>query len=363
MVEESACVEHQPKPKRRWPWIVGSICLIVAVFCGVYASRFQRLQKDPLSPFQTPTPSLETPEAGAMTEEKASQLETTGRPTPTPLPTPALKDVLGSNTLSIVLMGVDSDQEREKKGRGWRSDTIAILVIDVETPSFRILSIPRDTRAKVRRLNEKGKVIGQQYNKINAAFHYGGGPEKLGHENLIYALNQLLFDSQEDAWALHYYASIDMEGVAPFTDAVGGVPITLAYDMPGFGKKGETITLQGEQAQKFVRLRHGVTGGSDLGRISRQQDFVQAFTARVRSLGVKKVVLSLWQTVEQYVHTNLSLEQILVLGDLLSKLDMEQATFDILPGKCKTIDSRSYYVPNSEKMRQLVLTIWGAQQA
>ncbi len=345
-------MEKPVKPRLRWPWIAGCLFLAIGIASGAYALRVRELRRNPLSAFQTPAPTSTPAPKPENTPEILSEADVSKN---TPSPAFAAK----TNQISIVLLGVDSDEEREKKGRGYRSDTIAILVLDLNAPSCRVISVPRDTRVKVRRLNSHGKVIARQYNKINSAFHYGGGPTGKGHENLLFSLNELFFGDQDSPAAFSYYASIDMEGIAPFTDAVGGVPVTLTYDVPGFGKKGETISLTGEQAQSFVRLRHGITGGSDLGRIGRQQAFVKGFAARIKQMGAKKAVLNLWKSLSTYVHTNLSLDQILVLADALSRLDLANAAFEIVPGKCRTIDSRIYYVSDSGKLEKLTEEVWG----
>lgn len=322
---------------------------------GVY-SYWQGLRSDPLKAFNTPPPAATTTPAPA--ERKVTQfvpltLETTPDPTPPPA------QVLGASTINIVLMGLDSNDEREQKGMGYRSDTIAVLVIDVDTPSCTVISVPRDTRARVRKLTSSGKPVGTQYNKINSAFQFGGGPDKNGHENLLHSLSELLFDGLDSEVNLGYYASIDMDSIEKFADAVDGVTITLPYDISGYGKKGEEITLRGEIARKFVRLRHGITGGSDIGRIGRQQLFIRAFAKRVQEMGAKEALPALFSALSSECNTNLSLTQIAVLGDLLSRLKLGEVEFITLPGKCKTIDGRSYYVPDTSKIKELSITLWG----
>lgn len=345
-----------PGGRRRRGMLITLVALLL-LFIGVGAvARLHALRADPLRAFTTPVPQqAQTPLAAPPPEATFLPAALMSLPTPTPVPS----RVLGGDTINIVLMGLDSDTDREAAGRGWRSDTIAVLVIDVNAPACKVLSVPRDTRARVKRLNDDGEVLGTQYNKINSAFHYGGGPEAYGHENLIAALERLLFDGLESDFHLNYYASINMDGISAFADAVDGVPVTLGYDVPGFGEEGETIVLLGDQARAFVRLRHGITSGSDIGRIARQQAFIRAFASRVQDMGAREAVPRLWGALESYVHTNLNITQILILGDVLSRLSLQDVEFVTLPGRCKTIDGRSYFVPNTDKVRALALDLWG----
>lgn len=330
------------------------------VFFGVGAAvSVQELQSDPHRAFITPAPTAQqqtselqpgkTPDA-VTTPDAADVLLSAAQPAPTPGHT-------ARDTISIVLMGIDSDTEREEKGRGYRSDTIGILSIEPESKTCTLLSVPRDTRVRVQRRNSLGKVIGEQYNKINAAYHLGGGPDGYGAENLLYALEHLL-----DGVSLPYYVSIDMDAIAPFADAVGGVPVTLEYDVPGFGEKGEEILLEGDRARAFVRLRHGVTGGSDIGRIGRQQQFILSFARRVKEMGIGAIP-KLYSTLRAHVKTNLGLDQILALGQMLVNTSLEDASLEVLPGKCKTISGKSYYVPNATKVTQMVEALFGANQS
>jgi LCP family protein required for cell wall assembly len=95
-----------------------------------------------------------------------------------------------------------------------------------------------------------------------------------------------------------YAASISFDGVAAISDAVGGVTVCVAnsIDDPYTGlmlSAGEH-TIQGAVALAFVRTRHGVGDGSDLGRISNQQVFLSALARTIESEGVLKNPLQLY---------------------------------------------------------------------
>ncbi len=349
------------KPSKNQKPIVspGIFVLMAALIIGAAAyTRLRSLHTEPLRAFATPTPAATAAPTPRPQSYLVAPIRLSQDANPAPK-TPPPAQVLGNSTINIVLLGLDSDTEREEAGRGWRSDTIAVLVVDVEKPACTVINVPRDTRARMQKLNSAGKVVSRQYNKINAAFQFGGGPEKKGHENVIAALEDLLFDGLRSEVNMGFYCSIDMDGIARFADAVEGVPITLEYDVPGFGKKGERIVLAGENARKFVRLRHGITGGSDIGRIGRQQVFIRAFAERVQEMGAAEAVPKLWASLSQYTRTNLNASQVIVLGDLLSRLDLNETEFITLPGRCKTIEGKSYYVPDREEIRELALRLWG----
>jgi len=85
-----------------------------------------------------------------------------------------------------------------------------------------------------------------------------------------------------------YAGLITFNGVIGMSNAVGGVPVCVdgpindkytGLNLPAAGE----YTLQGVDALAFLRTRHGVGDGSDLGRISSQQVFLSSLVRTVKS--------------------------------------------------------------------------------
>jgi LCP family protein required for cell wall assembly len=95
-----------------------------------------------------------------------------------------------------------------------------------------------------------------------------------------------------------YAASISFDGVAAMSDAVGGVTVCVASPIrdpfTGLDLPAGANTIQGWQALAFLRTRHGVGDGSDLGRISNQQVFLSALARTAKSDGVLTNPLKLY---------------------------------------------------------------------
>ncbi len=335
--------------KTLWLWsIIGASLIIGSLFMGSWAERVFEVSEEPKRAFVTdaPAPTQSTSSIPAALENSL------------PSATPTLPD----EKVNIVFLGVDTDEERAAAGNSYRTDTIVVLAANLSTGEAELLSIPRDTRVKVQKLNDTGKVTAEQYNRINSAFYYGGGYDGHGYENTLLAVNNLLFPEDGSDSSITYYVSIDMDGIAPFVEAVGGVPITLPYDVEGFGSEGETITITAENAESFVRLRHGITGGSDLGRIGRQQAFIMAFADKVKDMGATSALFKLLPSVQTYMNTNLTMNQMVAFAEFLSKADLTSLTLHSLPGKCRTIDGRSYFIADEDGLNNLVSSIWGVEE-
>lgn len=150
---------------------------------------------------------------------------------------------------------------------GRRSDTIMVLRRDKLLGTAALLSIPRDLWVPMASTGKK--------NRINSA--YQNGPAEL-----IATVQMAL------GLPIHHYIEIDFQGFKAVVDAVGGV--TMCFLSPTRDTHtGLNITepgcplLDGVQALAFARSRYfesfidgewQIDGTADLGRIRRQQVFV-----------------------------------------------------------------------------------------
>ena len=126
----------------------------------------------------------------------------------------------------VLIMGVDI-----RKDDVGRSDTLMIATIDPRLDQATLLSIPRDTRVKIR---------GRGYDKINAAFAYGG--VELAESTVE---NFLGID-------IDHYVLINTRSFVKIIDAIGGVDIDVEkrmfYEDPWDDDGGLVIDLYpGEQ--------------------------------------------------------------------------------------------------------------------
>ncbi len=89
-----------------------------------------------------------------------------------------------------------------------------------------------------------------------------------------------------------FAAQISFAGVTAMSDAVGGVTVCVAspindlYTNPPLHLAAGEHTIVGGEALSFLRSRHGVGDGSDLGRISNQQVFLGALARKVEGGGM-----------------------------------------------------------------------------
>ncbi|MEW2727150.1 LCP family protein [Streptomyces albidoflavus] len=202
---------------------------------------------------------------------------------------------LGQNVLVI---GSDSRSgENSSLGGGegevGRSDTAFLLHVYADGKHAVAVSIPRDTLVEIPacKLPDGSWTEPRRQAMFNAAFSVGETPEgnPACTQNTVEKLTGLRVD---------HTVVVDFQGFAALTEAVGGVRICLPADIhqgdldPNRATPGKRVfrkgvqEVQGQAALDYVRLRHGVGDGSDIGRIKRQQAFVGALVKKVREDGL-----------------------------------------------------------------------------
>ena len=102
---------------------------------------------------------------------------------------------------------------------------------------------------------------------------------------------------------IQFAASVTFGGVIEITNAIGGVDVCLATGIKdkytGLDMTAGTHTVKGLEALQFLRTRHGVGDGSDLGRIGNQQQYMSSLVRKLISsetLGNVPMMLKLANT-------------------------------------------------------------------
>jgi len=213
----------------------------------------------------------------------------------------------GDGAQNFLIVGTDSFAE----GREFdvRADTIMVLRLDPSSERAALLSLPRDLYLPI--AGQDGSA------RINSAIQGGPGA---------------LIETIDDALGVpvNHYVEIDFAGFEDLVDAVGGVPVFFpepVRDQRSFLSvpvAGCTI-LDPQQALAFVRSRAyeverdggwQVDGSGDLGRISRQQDFIRRVLERAIQRGARKPA-ALRDLVE-IGFDRLTVDDTLALGDVLA---------------------------------------------
>ena len=246
---------------------------------------------------------------------------------------PTTEDLKGA--INILLVGSDTRQGQAGvfgHDRSVLADVIILVHISKDRKNVVAMSFPRDLMVPWPSCPDpKGgsPYLAQAMGQINATISNGGpGCTLLTVEKLT-------------GLKIPYLAMVNFQGVIDMSDAIGGVEVCLSrpiqdkytfLNLP----KGKNV-LQGMKALQFLRTRHGVGDGSDLGRISNQQVFLTSLMRKIKNGGVLTNPIQLYSLANAAAR-NMTLSSSLsdvgtmvAIASSLKNVDLDKITFVQVP--------------------------------
>lgn len=254
---------------------------------------------------------------------------------------------IGSNPISILLMGVERYSTGDKDGR---ADTQIVMTLNPNTNEMAMVTIPRDTRVNIENAGEYSGI-----HKINSAYTYGSitgyGAEKLQVETIEKLLNI----------PIDKFVAIDFDGFRDIIDAIGGVNIDIKegfwekniynndekiYFTPGQDK------LNGEEALAFVRMRLRDVNLT-YSRDERQRQLIEALIKQFISAGTIFKVDKITSILGENIDTDLSAEEIYILQQQYSKINKSTIKTILIGGQDQYVNGSSYFIPEESGIEEV----------
>jgi LCP family protein required for cell wall assembly len=278
-------------------------------------------------------------------------------------PEQALPSWDGGSRVTLLFIGLDERDWETGQGAP-RSDTMILFTIDPISKTAGMLSIPRDMWVN---------IPGFGYSRINTAYSSGEG-NKLpggGPGLAVKTVEQFI------GVPIQYYAQVDFLAFEEAIDAMGGL-----YLCPG-----ERITIDPIGPKPPVKMgpncqyywgyevlgyaRNRKTEGGDVDRANRQQKVVMALVDQVFSPQNFPTMVSkapkIYEEAESGLRTNLSFDDALKLGVLLSQVPKENIKRGVIDYTMITLDNvtlagqnASIFKPIPDKIRVLRDEIFSA---
>ncbi|TDD70340.1 LytR family transcriptional regulator [Actinomadura darangshiensis] len=244
--------------------------------------------------------------------------------------------------MTILVAGVDrregltkEQQKAAKLGHfeGERSDTMLLVHVSRDHDSVSVVSLPRDSYVTIPSHKSngsegaKGARVSARPGKLTWAYQFGG-PDL--------AVSTV---KQATGVSIDHYVEVNFYGFVHMVDALGGVDVCTeqAVDDKKSGLKlpAGTSHIDGLKALAFARARYSLTGGTDLGRIDRQQQFMASMLKQALS------TKTLTDPVKSTKFLNASLKSLRVdekladdlpkLADQMKNLSTDDLTFAKVP--------------------------------
>jgi LCP family protein required for cell wall assembly len=256
---------------------------------------------------------------------------------------------------NMVLAGLDTCEDAYKDYFGPRcsgsdsggtlNDVNLLVHVSEEPRRITVVSFPRDLMIPIPECtDEDGDVhSGMSKQPLNVAYSDAG-------LNCVVQTISKLTDQE-----VQFAASVTFGGVIEITNAIGGVDVCLATPIKdrytNLDLAAGTHTLQGIEALQFLRTRHGVGDGSDLGRIGNQQQYMSSLARKMISgevLGNVPVMLKLANTGLKNLETSTSLAdpmKIVQIALAVKSVPFEDIVFVQYPTSTDS-DNPNKVVPN-----------------
>ena len=270
---------------------------------------------------------------------------TTATATVEPSPTVALNEELLNRRFTVLLVGLDLNEERRAPGVVGNTDALMVASVSADQSQVILVSLPRDTV-------DIPLTDGTTWSpKINALFAERGIDELVGAMETLYGV------------PIDGYVTIEMDDFATLVNAVDGVtvnpPEPLSDPPLGLDLQPGEQELDASTVLSYVRTRID----QDYGRMGRQQEVITALVARLVDPDTDVDLSELLEGLD-------SLETDLPLGDLPTLIEIARRTQDasvervlvqppdMIVQEGDLGDGRGYVlVPNVEAIRAAVIAL------
>ena len=228
-----------------------------------------------------------------------------------------------SGTVNVLVVGLDNVDG------GSRTDAIALAIFDADNKAVRVASIPRDSRVQ---------IPGRGWDKINHAYVYGGMNLL---KNTVVNLTGM---------AINYFVMVNYKSFPRIIDLIGGVDIYVEKRLKYTDYSGKLFIdiskgqqhMDGRTALGYVRFRHDPLG--DIGRVQRQQKFMDIVLAKLKSPAILPRIPALIDEVIAAVDTDLTPLEALKLMQFANALPPDRIRMFMAPGKAGYSGNLSYWI-------------------
>ena len=241
------------------------------------------------------------------------------------------------------------------------TDVIMLVNFNMTESRVTITQFPRDTYVSGNIATNKMNALFSTY--YNEELAYGSS-----EEDARLTATQRFADTLESVCGISIYkcAIMDLDGFTQIVDALGGVELYVPSDMYYVDAAQDLYidlhegyqTLNGDQAEQFVRYRYGYLQ-ADIGRENAQKIFMSALIKKVKeSISITNTVklTSIANALVENTTTDLTVPDIVFFGkEAIGKVDMSNVRMFTAPGNAVSNEyGWSYYVLQKDAIMDIV---------
>lgn len=267
---------------------------------------------------------------------------------------------LNKDLISVVFLGVDKTlSDSNNIGEAGQADAIYIMTYDTISHKCKIIPVSREAMVDVQLYSGNNEAISIEQMQLCLAYAYGSD-KKTCAENTISSLSKLFYNIPFDS-----YITLDWNAIVPLTDAIGGIKLTILEDVPAYNpifRKGEKVTLTGEDAMTYIRSRDMESINSNNNRLTRQKQFLTSYLSQFIAKAKKKpsTVTKLLDMADEYMYTNLSSNKIVYMtSEMLPNINnITDIDFLSIAGETKQGDVYAEFYPDETNLYETILNVF-----
>lgn len=252
---------------------------------------------------------------------------------------------------------VDGALRRDKKYE--QSDFLLLLVIDKGRERCTAVHINRDTMTEIQALDDDtNALLGTMTGQLSLAHAYGSRPEARCR-NTVEAVSALLYGVE-----IGHYLSLTMDGVVVLNDLAGGVTLEVMDDLTAQDSalvQGASVTLKGRQALAYVQARMGLDDPSNIRRMERQKQYLEALQEKLLACmdAEEEFVLSALLELNAYMVSDCPAEKLSELAGILAERGVTE--YRVLEGEAVEGEEYMEYHVDEPAARELVIELFYEQ--
>lgn len=246
---------------------------------------------------------------------------------------------LNENVVPICIMGNDKGLHDPDKGTNGQADAIMVIAVNTETNDITGISIPRDSMVKsLKKFRDVYKDTKYKTDKMQICLTYAcGSNDDESSKFVAEAASDLLF-----GMPINYYYTLWTDGLGELADLAGGVTLEALYSIPVTGystnmpiEAGQTVTLRGKDALRYVQYRDTSRYETALERLERQRQFVTALAKKLleQVKGNPGKAIDIYNTLQQYSKTNLGTAEFSYLASIAAASNTSDLQLTRLQGE------------------------------
>lgn len=261
-----------------------------------------------------------------------------------------------SNITSVLFMGIDKEALTEVSsdyGTSGDADALMLFSVDTSTGKTNLISISRDTMAEIDTYSTSGSFAGTKTQQLCLAYAYGDG-KALSCEYEVTAVRRLFYNLP-----INSYLAMDLSGIDTINDAINGVDVT-ALETIGPFTEGKKITLRGDEAEQYVRLRDTSKLDSNNQRMARQKQYLSAFFTKTltQTKADFNTPLKLFNQAKPFVETDITPPEVMFFASNMLQHNYTNIEIQNVPGEVKQGETYAEYHIDETKFFELFLSVY-----